>query len=131
MRRTKIVATIGPATETEERLGQLLEAGLNVARLNFSHGTVEWHRERVGLVRRLAEARGAPVAGLQDLSGPKGRGGAPPPPGVALNPGEAVLFTSGNTVPGAPPRIQITVPELLEALRPGTSLFLDDGQMEV
>src|SRR5205814_516577 len=78
LRRTRIVATIGPATETEERLRQLLEAGMDVARLNFSHGSLEWHRERFALLRRLAEERGAALAILQDLSGPKVRVGAIP-----------------------------------------------------
>jgi pyruvate kinase len=131
VRRTKIVATIGPATETEERLQQLLEAGLNVARLNFSHGTIEWHRERVELLRRLAAERGMPLAILQDLSGPKVRVGEIPEPGIELRPGEDCYFTARKTDPGPPPRIQLTVPELLAALTPGTSVFLDDGLMEV
>src|SRR5438874_11667036 len=127
MRRTKIVATIGPATETEERLGKLLEAGLDVARLNFSHGSAAWHRERVEMLRRLAAARGMPLAVLQDLSGPKVRTGVLPDPGIALQAGESVVLTSAATVPGDPPRIQISVPELPAALTPGASLFLDGG----
>uniref|UniRef100_UPI00397AA09B pyruvate kinase n=1 Tax=Salmonella sp. SAL4360 TaxID=3159881 RepID=UPI00397AA09B len=72
-RRTKIVATIGPASSTEKALQALLEAGMDVARLNFSHGTREEHRETIRRLRRLADARQVPVAILQDLTGPKVR----------------------------------------------------------
>ena len=75
-RQTKIVATIGPATSTEEALRALLQAGMDVARLNFSHGTPEEHRETIQRLRRLAETLAVPVAILQDLSGPKVRIGA-------------------------------------------------------
>jgi len=131
MRRTKIVATIGPATESEERLRELLKAGLNVARLNFSHGSMEWHRERFELLRRLAAEHGVPLAILQDLSGPKVRVGAIPEPGIELQPGKTVILTTGTSVPGDPPRIQLPVPALLAAVKPGTSIFFDDGLIEV
>src|SRR5438045_2131140 len=121
MRRTKIVATIGPATESEERLRELLKAGLDVARLNFSHGSMEWHRERFELLRRLAAEHGVPLAILQDLSGPKVRVGVIPEPGIELQPGQTLILTTGTTVPEAPPRIQLPVPALLAAVNPGTS----------
>ena len=75
MRHTKIVATLGPASDSEERLRQLIEAGLDVVRLNFSHGTHDEHAERIARVRRVAVAVGRPVAILQDLQGPKIRTG--------------------------------------------------------
>src|SRR5262245_24306833 len=71
MRRTKIVCTIGPACETEEKLRELALAGMNVARLNFSHGSHAWHEERVRLLRKLADELGRPIGILQDLCGPK------------------------------------------------------------
>ena len=73
MRRTKIVATIGPASRDPETLARMVEAGMDVARLNFSHGTVEQHAETARCVRDAAGAAGRPVAILQDLPGPKMR----------------------------------------------------------
>ena len=76
MRKTKIVCTIGPASETREVLSQMMDAGMNVARLNFSHGTREAHAAKIALIRQIAEEKGLPVAILQDLAGPKIRTGA-------------------------------------------------------
>jgi pyruvate kinase len=132
MRRTKIVATIGPASETPERLAELAEAGLNVARLNFSHGTHAWHGERIRLIRALEQERGRPLAILQDLCGPKVRVGDLPPEGLELKQGEACILTAR---PGAGDTgvvtIPLPVPQLLAALKPGDQLFLDDGRMEI
>ena len=75
MRRTKIVCTIGPATNSEERLEQLMRAGMNVARLNFSHGTQDEHAQVIERVRAISTRLGCPVAILQDLQGPKIRTG--------------------------------------------------------
>ena len=71
MRRTKIVCTLGPATARPEQIEALLDAGMNVARLNFSHGNHEWHAERIRTLRGLAKDRDQPLAILQDLAGPK------------------------------------------------------------
>jgi len=75
-RKVKIVATIGPASQSEELLEKLIVAGMNVARMNFSHGTHEQHAERIALVRKVAEKLGVSVGILQDLQGPKIRVGA-------------------------------------------------------
>jgi pyruvate kinase len=75
MRRTKIVATLGPATDSEDRIRQLIQAGLDVVRLNFSHGTHEEHARRIGRIRSVAASLNRPVAILQDLQGPKIRTG--------------------------------------------------------
>jgi pyruvate kinase len=129
MRRTKIVGTIGPATETPERLQELAEAGLDVARLNFSHGTHAWHGERIRSLRALEEERGRPLAILQDLCGPKVRIGELPGGSVSLVPGQEVLLTAeprdGTTI------IPVPVPALLAALKPDDHLFLDDGRIEL
>ncbi|MCE7871393.1 pyruvate kinase, partial [bacterium CPR1] len=69
--RTRIVCTIGPVSCSEEMLRGLIASGMDVARLNFSHGTHEWHAERIQLIRRVARELGEPVAILQDLCGPK------------------------------------------------------------
>ena len=75
-RRTKIVCTLGPATDGEERIEALMRAGMDVARINFSHGSLDEHERRIAEVRAVAERLGRPVAILQDLQGPKIRTGA-------------------------------------------------------
>ena len=102
MRRTKIVATIGPASRDPETLVRMVRAGMDVARLNYSHGTLEEHAETVRLVRDAAERAGRPVAILQDLPGPKLRIGALEDI-VELKPGEQVtIFCGEDGRAGAP-----------------------------
>src|SRR5438270_6936955 len=96
MRRTKIVATIGPASRDPETLVRLVEAGMDVARLNYSHGTLEEHAETVGRVREAAGRAGRAVAILQDLPGPKLRIGPLREDVVELTPGERLTFTCGG-----------------------------------
>ena len=86
MKKTKIVATIGPATSDSETIGRLIEAGMNVARLNFSHQDHAAHRRSFERIRRASAALGVPVAVLADLSGPKIRVGAMAGGGVVLEP---------------------------------------------
>src|SRR5215207_7465348 len=96
MRRTKIVATIGPASRDPEVLVRMVEAGMDVARLNFSHGTAEQHAENASLVRQAAGRAGRQVAVLQDLPGPKLRIG-PLAGGIAeLKPGDPMTFVCGQ-----------------------------------
>src|SRR5438045_1050744 len=92
MRRTKIVATIGPASRDPEVLVRMVEAGMDVARLNFSHGTAEEHEETAQLVRQAAGRAGRQVAVLQDLPGPKLRIGRLRDGIAELTPGDAVTF---------------------------------------
>jgi len=96
MRRTKIVATIGPASRAPETLLRLIEAGMDVARLNYSHGTLDEHAETARRVREAAERAGRPVAILQDLPGPKLRIGPLREDVVELTPGERLTFTCGE-----------------------------------
>jgi pyruvate kinase len=92
-KRTKIVATIGPASGTPEMLRALVEAGLNVCRLNFSHGTHEEHAGYIKMIRGLAKDLGEPLTVLQDLQGPKIRVQNVPKEGVVLEDGKGVIAT--------------------------------------
>src|SRR5512142_3025213 len=99
-RKAKIVATIGPASESEEVLEKLIVAGINVARLNFSHGTHEEHAERIARIRKVSAKVGCCIGILQDLQGPKIRVGELAQP-VQLSEGEEViLYATGTTPPG-------------------------------
>jgi pyruvate kinase len=130
-RRTKIVATLGPASDAPERIWELVRAGVDVFRFNFSHGTREEHARRMREVRRAAEELGRTVAILQDLQGPKVRvGELPEHRPVELREGEQVLI---RTQPGSSPERYLTTtsPELLREVRPGDRILLGDGQMEL
>ena len=130
MIRTKIVATIGPASREPAVLEALIEAGLSVARLNFSHGTHGEHAEVVADVRRISEKLDRPVAVLQDLSGPKIRTGPMAAADVELVPGEAFVLTSRN-VPGDGREVGLTWPELVQNVTPGDDLLLADGALRL
>lgn len=130
-RRTKIVATLGPASDSPERIRELVQAGVDVFRFNFSHGTREEHARRMREVRRAAEELGRMVALLQDLQGPKVRvGELPEHRPLELREGEQVLILAQ---PGPVPERALTTtsPELLRELRPGDRILLADGQMEL
>lgn len=128
MRRTKIVCTIGPASSTRVMLRRLYRAGMDVARLNFSHGTHDQHGAVIALLRSLETRVGRPVSILQDLCGPKVRLGELPPRGVELRRGDVVRFSADSPEPGV---IPLPVPELLAALSVGDRLFIDDGLVEL
>jgi pyruvate kinase len=131
MRRTKIVCTLGPASSTEERLAAMMRAGMDVARLNFSHGTHEQHAANIARVRRLANELQRPVAILQDLSGPKIRtgaleGGAP----VLLGDGAPVTLTT-RSVAGNAALISTSYASLPADVRAGDRILLADGAIEL
>ncbi|WP_096189704.1 pyruvate kinase [Evansella halocellulosilytica] len=130
MRKTKIVCTIGPASESIEKLKELIEAGMNVARLNFSHGDYEEHGARIQNIRNAAEELGKNVAILLDTKGPEIRT-------QTLREGEAEL-TKGSTVrvsmtevEGDEARISVTYPGLINDVHVGSTLLLDDGLIEL
>lgn len=129
MPRTRIVCTLGPATTSDERIATLIHAGMNVARINFSHGTLEDHAQRIDIVRRVAGAQDAVVALLGDLSGPKLRMGEIEGGSVSLRPGELVNFVLAKTAPA--PAIPLDFAFLADALKPGDHMLLDDGTKEV
>ena len=124
--RTKIVATIGPASDSTEMLGALIDAGVDVVRLNLSHGSLDDHLERLARVRTVANERGRPVAVLADLPGPKIRAGAFPDGGVRLVAGEFIMLRPGE---GTSDVDHITVPyrTLIEDLVVGSRVQLGDG----
>ena len=99
--KTKIVATIGPASESPEMLERLIRAGLNIARLNFSHGDFTGHAERIEQIRAAARATGQHVAIMADLPGPKMRIGKIEPEPIQLRPGERFTLTSEDIVGNA------------------------------
>jgi pyruvate kinase len=132
MRRTKIVATIGPASRNRETLARLVEAGIDVARLNYSHGTREEHAETAQRVRDAAGQAGRPVAILQDLPGPKLRIGPLAGDIVELKPGDRVTFDcDGTDGPGTERRMSISWAGLAEAVSPGEVLYLADGSIRL
>lgn len=129
MSRTRIVCTLGPATDTAERIRALIHAGMNVARINFSHGTLDDHQRRVTLLREIAAQENAIVALLGDLSGPKLRVGDLPNNSMLLQAGELVTFALDRNA--APPAIPLDFPFLGDALHAGDRILLDDGAEEV
>lgn len=130
LKHTKIVCTLGPSCETLAIIKKMTLSGMNVARLNFSHGTHENHAMLIKNIRKAEEETGEPVAILQDLQGPKIRIGLMPEAGVKIKEGEKIVFNTakekyaGNELP-------ITFPGLEKFLKIGERLLLDDGHLEV
>ncbi|MBA2678499.1 MAG: pyruvate kinase, partial [Ktedonobacteraceae bacterium] len=130
MRRTKIVCTIGPATSSDERLEQLIVAGMNVARLNFSHGQHEEHGRVIERVRAISARLNIPVAILQDLQGPKIRVGTLQDGGpVTLVTGASLTITTRD-IPGTARTISTTYNALPQDVKVGNRILLDDGLLE-
>ena len=129
-RFTKIVATLGPASSTTERLRTLFEAGADVFRLNFSHGQHEDHRQRVEQLRALEKEFKHPIAILLDLQGPKLRLGTFAKGPMVLKKGQTVRFDM-NAEPGTAKRIPLLHPEIFKAAKPGGLLLIDDGKVRL
>jgi pyruvate kinase len=132
MRRTKIVATIGPASRDPAVLERLIRAGVDVVRLNFSHGEHEQHLAVMTATREIASRLDRPVALLQDLSGPKIRtgklrGGQP----VELEHGQRIVITTDETIEGTAQRISTTYDPLPRDVQAGDKILLDDGNLEL
>jgi len=136
-RNVKIVATIGPSSQDEITLSNLINAGLNVARLNFSHGTHEEHAKVITSLRNLSASLNKPITILQDLQGPKLRVGDLPEQGILLSAGQQIVLASmdsaheTNTQDQDTLTIPMDVPNLTECLSPGNHVLLDDGNLEL
>ena len=142
MRRAKIVCTIGPASREPAMLDRLIEAGMNVARLNFSHGSQESHAGTLEAIRTVADRRHTAIAVLQDLQGPRIRLGTLPDAGVELAVNQRVrlvggLLRSGGQIgaqtvsPSLTIDLPVTYPQLARDVRPGARILIDDGRIEL
>ena len=130
MRHTKIVATLGPASNSQETIAELISSGVNIFRLNFSHGTHDSHRETISRIRFASQAMGKDVAILQDLCGPKVRVGLMENGAVELKTGAETIITSRDVV-GTPELFQTQYEHLPHDVRQGERILLDDGQLEL
>ncbi len=130
MLRTKIVCTIGPASRELEMLAKLTKAGMDVARLNFSHGGQEVHGENIRRIRAVSAELGKPVAILTDLQGPKLRVGTMPEEGLLLEAGEEIILTTEPIV-GQPGRVPVQYDEFPKAVAAGDRILIDDGLIEL
>ena len=130
MRRAKIVATIGPASESEEALESLIKAGMNVARLNFSHGTHQEHEVKVARIRVVSKKLGLSVGILQDLQGPKIRVGKLAAPLQLAIDEQVCLYATKDEVPNTDNQlIPVDFSELFDSVHAGDRLLLDDGRL--
>lgn len=130
MRRAKIVCTLGPASKEPAFIGHLIDEGMNVARINFSHGDYEDHAAVIGAVRRESEKRGVPVAILQDLQGPKIRVGRFTNGSIDLEPGADLVITT-REIPGTETIVSTTYKGLPQDVKAGDTLLLDDGLLSL
>lgn len=130
LRRTKIVATIGPATSSPEVLRELIEAGATTLRLNFSHGTHDDHQRNIRLIRQISFELNQPVGILQDLQGPKIRLGRFENGAITLQKGDPFILTS-RLLPGTQEMSSVTYEPLADEVPAGATILLDDGRVEM
>ncbi len=135
-RNARIVATLGPSCQDDATLQKLIECGIDVARLNFSHGTYPEHAARISQIRRLSAELGKPITILQDLQGPKMRVGVIPDGPIQLTAGQTVSLTSKDSLPSSVSQngsiqIPFDFPELNKSVHTGSHVLLDDGHLEL
>ena len=126
MRKTKIICTIGPASESEEVLAKLCKAGMNVARLNFSHGSHEEHLKKMNTIKKVREALGLPIAIMLDTKGPEFRIKTFAEGKITLKDGDPFTFTARD-VKGSQTEVSISYPGLVNDLEPGDTILLNNG----
>ena len=129
MRKTKIICTLGPASESEETIEKLCLAGMNVARFNFSHGTHEWHKTVMDRVKRVREKLDIPVAIMLDTKGPEYRIGTIPGGPVELRDGDPFTFTVDD-IEGDASRVSVSYKTLCSELVPGDLIYVNDGLVQ-
>ncbi|NLK73064.1 MAG: pyruvate kinase, partial [Clostridiales bacterium] len=128
--RTKIVCTIGPASEDRETLGKMIDAGMDVCRLNFSHGTHEDHKQKIDTIKEVRSQKGAPIAILLDTRGPEIRTGDFEEKNIRLEAGQNFTITMDDIV-GNRERCTVTYKELVNDLSIGDRILIDDGLIEL
>jgi pyruvate kinase len=128
--KTKIVATIGPASDSPNMLERLIRAGLGIARLNFSHGDFSGHADRIARIRAAEKAAGQRVVIMADLPGPKMRLGKIDPEPILLKPGDPFTLTS-DEITGSAQRVSMSFARLPKVVKPGNRLFLNDGLVQL
>lgn len=129
-RKAKIIATLGPSSNTSEDIEKLVIAGADVFRLNFSHGAHEEHKARIGIIRALEEKHNRPLGVLMDLQGPKLRVGQFAEGRIRLERGQTFRLDLSDE-PGSEERVNLPHPEIFKALKIGTNLLLDDGKLHL
>ena len=130
MRRTKIICTLGPSSSDPVTVGKMLDAGMNVARLNFSHGTHESHRKYIDMIKEIRQQRGCPLAIMLDTKGPEIRTGTIKEGTVKLKNGQEFVLTS-RQVEGDAQEVSMTLPQLPPQLEPGNTILVDDGAIKL
>ena len=126
IRKTKIVCTLGPASDTDEMVSRLMDAGMNVCRLNMSHGSYEEQGARIQRIKRLREEKHLPVAIMLDTKGPEVRTGVIAEGKAELEAGQEFVLTS-REFPGDAHEVSITYPKMVELVKPGSRILIDDG----
>ncbi len=136
-RKAKIVATVGPSSQDEKIFASMVDAGLDVARLNFSHGSYENHLSTIKMIRQVSKDMGKAIAILQDLQGPKIRIGVIPGDSMEISTGQMLDVYFSETIEVIKPLpentnkwIYIPIPDLLRQLKVGMKILLDDGNIE-
>ena len=126
MRKTKMICTIGPASDNEETLSKMCEAGMNVARLNFSHGTHEQHQEKIDLIKKVRTKLNLPIAIMLDTKGPEYRIRTFKDHKVELKDGASFTLTT-DEIEGDETRVSVTYKKLHEQLNPGDRVLINNG----
>ena len=129
MRKTKIICTIGPSSENEEVLTQMCLAGMNVARLNFSHGTYEEHKKKIDLIKRVREKLNLPIAILLDTKGPEYRIGQFAAGKAQITEGSTFIFTVEDVI-GDETRVSVSYKQLHKDLQPGNEVTVNNGMVK-
>ena len=130
MKRTKIVATLGPASSSEEMIKKMYQNGLDVCRLNFSHGDYDVHLKNIQTIRKVNKDLNANIAILADLQGPKLRVGVMENDGVEVNVGDKIIFTTNKCV-GTKEKVYMTYQNFPNDVKPGEAILIDDGKLKV